>query len=281
MTRCLLAVYLSVTLSLLGEELRKFEGCTLVETEWADGDSFSVKFPDGKRQTVRLYGADCIEMHVNGDDSNARRLRDQRRYFGINDILVAKSLGEAAKAETIRQLSSPFTVHTTFADGRGDERFERIYGFVVTPQGKNLSAELVTKGLARAFGVVHQLPDGTSGAEWREQLADLELTAARAGRGAWSKTDWVKLPDFRKEAREETSELEIAKGTGKATEDRPVDINHASRDELMTLPQIGEKTAMSIIEARPYQKIQDLLRAKDIGPSVLSKITPYVTITPP
>ncbi len=72
----------------------------LVTTEWADGDSFSVRFPDGKVQAIRLYGADCIEMHVSGDDSNARRLRDQRRYFGIDDILTAKSFGEAAKLET-------------------------------------------------------------------------------------------------------------------------------------------------------------------------------------
>ncbi|MEO5916521.1 MAG: helix-hairpin-helix domain-containing protein [Luteolibacter sp.] len=281
MTRWLLAIYLSVTFSQAGEELRKFAGCRLVETEWADGDSFPVKFSDGKQQTIRLYGADCIEMHVNGNDSNARRLRDQRRYFGIADILIAKSQGETAKLETTKLLSQPFTVYTSFADGRGDSRFERIYGFVETSDGKNLAAELVSKGLARAFGVVHQLPDGTSGTEWREHLADIELTAARAGRGAWAMTDWEKLPDFRKQAREENSELETAKGTKQAVENKPVDINHASRDELMTLPQIGEKKALSIIEARPYKDIQDLLRAKDIGRSVLGKITPYIVITPP
>ncbi|MES2658919.1 MAG: helix-hairpin-helix domain-containing protein [Verrucomicrobiota bacterium] len=281
MIRRLLAIYLSANTYLAGEELRKFTGCTMMETEWTDGDSFSVKFSDGKQRTVRLYGADCIEMHVNGDDSNARRLRDQRRYFGIGDILIAKSQGEAAKSATAGLLARPFTVYTTFADGRGDERFERIYVFVETSDGKDLATTLVSQGLARAFGVVRQLADGTSGNEWREHLADIELTAARAGRGAWAKTDWEKLPDFRKEAREETTELEIAKGTKQATEDKPIDINHASRDELMTLPQIGERKALSIIEARPYKDIQDLLRAKDIGPSVLGKITPLVTVTPP
>lgn len=130
------------------EELETFPGCTLVPTEWADGDSFSAQFPDGKQRTIRLYGADCIEMHVNGDDSNARRLRDQRRYFGIDGILIAKSFGEVAKAETQRILAKPFTVHTTFADGR-------------------------------------------------EQLADMELIAARKSRGAWAKTDWEKLPKIR------------------------------------------------------------------------------------
>lgn len=263
------------------EEFKRFSECTLVPTEWADGDSFSVRFPDGKERTIRLYGADCIEMHVSGDDSNARRLRDQRRYFGIGDILTAKSFGELAKSETQRVLAKPFTVHTTFADGRGDGRFERIYGFVETSDGKNLSAWLVSQGLARAFGVVRQLPDGTSGNEWREELADLELIAARAGRGAWAKTDWEKLPKIRKEAREETAELESAKGTREAVEGNPVDINHASRDELMTLPGIGEKTALAIIEARPYQSLQDIKRAGGIGLSTFEKIKVYLSVTPP
>jgi competence protein ComEA len=279
--RFFLLIFAVVLPCLGGEEFKKFSECRVVPTEWADGDSFSVRFPDGKERTVRLYGADCIEMHVNGDDSNARRLRDQRRYFGIGDILTAKSFGEMAKSETQRILAKPFTVYTTFADGRGDGRFERIYGFVETSDGKDLSAWLVAQGLARAFGVVRQIPDGTGGNEWREQLADLELIAARAGRGAWAKTDWEKLPKIRKEAREETAELESAKGTREAVEGSPVDINHASRDELMTLPGIGEKTALGIIEARPYQSLGDLKRASGIGPSTFEKIKVFLSVTPP
>lgn len=281
MTRIVLIIFAAILPALAVEELGKFPGCTLVPAEWADGDSFSVRFPDGKLQTVRLYGADCIEMHVKGDDSNARRLRDQRRYFGIDDILTAKSFGETAKSETQRILAKPFTVHTTFADGRGDGRFDRIYGFVETSDGRDLSAWLVSQGLARAFGVVRQLPDGTSGNEWREQLADFELIAARTGRGAWAKTDWEKLPKIRKEARDETAELETAKGTRKAVEGKPVDINHASRDELMTLPGVGEKTALAIIEGRPYRKLEDLNRANGIGPATFGKLKPFLSVSPP
>ncbi len=281
MIRFLLLIFAVALPCLGGEEFKKFSGCKLVPTEWADGDSFSVRFPDGKERTVRLYGADCIEMHVNGDDSNARRLRDQRRYFGIGDILTAKSFGEMARSETQKILAQPFTVYTTFADGRGDGRFERIYGFVETSDGENLSAWLVSQGLARAFGVVRQLPDGTAGNEWREELADFELIAARAGRGAWAKTDWEKLPKIRKEAREETAELQSAKGGGEAVEGSPVDINHASRDELMTLPGIGEKTALGIIEARPYQLLQEIKRASGIGPSTFEKIKNLISVTPP
>lgn len=261
--------------------LQKFENCNLADTSWADGDSFAVRFPDGKERTLRLYGVDCIEMHINNDDTNARRLLDQRRYFGINDILLAKSFGETAKIETARILAKPFTVYTTFADGAGDGRYARIYAFVETSDGTNLSAWLVSQGLARAFGVVRQLHDGTTGKEWKEQLADLELTAARAGRGAWAKTDWEQLPKIRKQARDEIEEIETAKGTQQAQEGNPIDINHAARDQLMTLPSIGEITAIAIIEERPYQSLQDLARVKGIGPALIEKIKDLVTVTPP
>ncbi len=279
--RLMLPIWLVLVSGVTGGELQKFVGCTLVATDWADGDSFSVKFPDGKTQTVRLYGADCIEIHLGGDKANAERLRDQRRYFGIGEILVAKSFGEAAKLEAYQLLSKPFIVHTTFADGRGDARFPRIYGFVETSDGADLSETLISKGLARAFGVRHRRADGTSAEEWRLHLADLELTAARAGRGAWSKTNWEELPNFRKEARDELAEIEEAKGNGEATNGKLIDINHAARDELVMLPGIAEKFALRIIEGRPYQRTDDLLKVNGIGPATLEKIKDLIVIGPP
>ena len=261
-----------------GQVLREFKGCRLSPTEWADGDSFEVVFPDGAKHTIRLYGVDCMEMHVTGDDSNARRLRDQRRHFGIADILTAKAEGEAAKKETTALLAAPFTVHTAFADGRGDGRFRRIYAFVRTSNGLDLAETLVSKGLARAFGVTRQRPDGTSGNDWQEHLRDLELTAARAGAGAWRHTDWKKLPELRQEARRETAEIEQAQGVRKAAENHPVDLNSAPRDELMTLPGVAEKTANAIIQARPFQRIEDLDEVPGIGPATVEKLRPYLII---
>jgi len=280
MIRLLTCLWFALPLAAWGQ-LQKFHPCTLVETEWADGDSFAVRLPDGKELTVRLYGVDCIEMHVQGDESNARRLRDQRRYFGIADILIAKSVGQAAKEETFRLLKKPFTIHTTFADGRGDGRFSRVYAFVETADGENLSELLVSAGLARAFGVARQLPDGNPGNEWSEVLNDLELTAMHADRGAWKHTDWAKLPQNRKEARDELTEIEIAKGKRIPTEDQPVEINTAARDELIGLPGIGEKTANKIISARPFISVEDLSRVPGISPAGLGKIRPFITVRRP
>jgi hypothetical protein len=76
--------------------------------------------------TVRLYGADCMEWHVN-DPSDAWRLRAQRRYFGISEsaqdaqmsIRVAKDLGRRAALRVCELLAEPFTGHTAGADAGG------------------------------------------------------------------------------------------------------------------------------------------------------------------
>lgn len=276
MIRILLLLWLALSTTRAAQELRIFTGCTYVATPWADGDSFAVKLPDGSQQTVRLYGLDCIEIHVTGDMANARRLNEQRRYFGIDDILAAKASGEVARQETATALSKPFILYTAFASARGDARFSRIYGFITTSSGEDLASLLVGQGLARAYGVARQRPDGSSGEEWKKQLADLELTAARAGRGAWAKTDWEKLAKFRKEARDEAAELEIARGESPAGEGNPVNINRATREELMTLPGIGEKTAARIIAARPFRSVNDLLRSEGIGPVTLARLKPLI-----
>lgn len=267
------------------EELQTFKGCQLVPTEWSDGDSFRVRFPDGTEQTVRIYGADCIEWHVN-DESDARRLRAQRRYFGIADgatadsITQARGFGEAAGLRTRDLLAKPFTVYTSFADGRGDAKFNRIYGFVTTAEGEDLASLLVREGLARAFGVSRSTSDGKSAEEYRHQLQDLELTAATARRGIWAKTDWNRLPEDRRIERED--EKEISQTLNKEVPAGGVNPNTASRDELMSLPGIGEKLANRIIEGRSegaYNHENDLLRVKGMTQKTIDAIAPNLRFT--
>lgn len=116
--------------------------------------------------------------------------------------------------------------------------------FIEKSDGENLSECLVAKGLARAFGVFRQESSGNSGVEWREKLKDRELLAARTGKGAWSRTSREKLPEIREEVRREFAEVDIARGSQPAVEGKTININSASQEELMTLPNIGEKTAL-------------------------------------
>ena len=280
--RVLLFVVLSVvvgTSKLPAEDLQVLENCTLIETSWADGDSFLVQDQTGKQFTLRLYAADCLEWHVH-DTTDARRLRAQRRYFGISSygdsaqssIAAAKKFGEAAAVKVREELSQPFTVATAFADARGDGKHQRFYGFVTTSKGKDLGELLVRAGLARAFGVYRKTLDGRSREEYRQWMGDLELWAIKKGNGVWAATDWDALPAQRRAEHIDVAELQLATQGQPIAADFQLDINAAPRDELMRLPGIGEVIANRIIENRPYRSVDALLKVPGVGEKTLSEI---------
>ena len=268
-------------------DLRVIDGCTLVPAEWADGDSFRVRVPDGEELTIRLYGADCIEDRI-ADANDARRLRSQRRYFGITRvrpdaaaaIAFARDFGRQGAEEARTFLARPFTIHTSFADARGDARFARVYAFVFDAEGRDLAAHLVSRGLARAFGVSRSTLAGESAEGYREMLRDLELRAAAAGVGVWAHTDWDALPEERKQERDEARELQEAVGTGRLPDGTVLEINSASRGDLMRLPGIGEALANRIIEHRPYTRLTDLLEVDGIGPATFRRLKPLLRVEP-
>ena len=268
-------------------ELESIEGCRLVPADWADGDSFRVRLPDGEEITVRLYGADCLEHHV-GDETDARRLRSQRRYFGITRvrpdasaaIAFAKELGRQGTDETRAFLAEPFTIHTSFADARGDARFKRVYAFVFDADGRDLAAHLVSKGLARGYGVSRSTLAGESADDYREMLTDLELRAAAGDAGIWAHTDWDSLPVERQLERDEERELRVALGSGELPDGFTVEVNTAPRSELMRLPGIGETLANRIIEGRPYARLTDVLEVDGIGPATYRKLKPMLQLDP-
>ncbi len=282
---CALLAALLTAVGSATQPLVELRSCKLVPTEWADGDSFEIQTADGVRQTIRLYGVDCMEWHVN-DKTDAARLAQQRRYFGISEfggspkasMDAAKAIGQNAAEETTRLLAKPFVVHTSFADARGDGKHKRVYAFVTTADGKDLAESLVRIGLARAFGVFRATPDGISAKEYQELLRDVELVAAKAGTGTWAKTNWDLLPTERHEQRKEDAELEMAAETVKSPTAFMINPNSAARDELMKIPGVGEVTANRIIGGRPYKTLADLLNVEGIGPKSLERLTPYLAL---
>lgn len=258
-------------------EVQVFERVRLVRAVWADGDSFPVRLPDGTEITLRLYEVDCPEDKVGGD-SDARRVREQRQYFGLDRNQQVIELGIRATERAQELLREPFTVRTHFADARGDARFKRYYAWVELADGRDLGEVLVIEGLARAHGVYRRRPDGTHQEEARDRMAGIEMVAAVRGRGAWADTDWDRLPEDRQDARRERVEVEELIGGAALQPGEKVNINTAARHELERLPGVGPVLALAIIEARPYEKIEDLTNARGIGARMLENLREWITV---
>lgn len=64
----------------------------------------------------------------------------------------------------------------------------------------------------------------------------------------------------------------------------PMDVNSASMDDLMSIPGIGERTAMRIVEKRAelhgFSAIDELIEVKYIGKAKLERLKRFVTVRP-
>ena len=58
----------------------------------------------------------------------------------------------------------------------------------------------------------------------------------------------------------------------------PLDINHASAEDLMYLPHVGPVFAEKIIAARPFKTVEDLLKVQGIGEQYLDDIAPHLKV---
>lgn len=60
--------------------------------------------------------------------------------------------------------------------------------------------------------------------------------------------------------------------------DLPIFINHDSLDDLISLPKIGRKTALNIIEGRPWQSIDELSRIRGISMKKVRSLKPLISL---
>lgn len=261
------------------EDLQAHRDCEYVESDWADGDSFAVRFPDGRIRVIRLYYVDCIETSASST-SDKRRLREQARYFGVEDVRKVVDYGDAATRFTAEALATPFTVYTAFANAMGRSGKQRYYGFVTTTDGRDLGRLLVDAGLARNHGLGRGTPAGTPLDEWDAHLGDIELAAAIDGVGVWEHSDPEALVAMRKQERDDLRALEaIDDALTSQPPSTPVDLNTASLEELMRTG-LRESLADGAIRLRPFESVDELIEVHGIGPVTLEKVRPYLRVEP-
>jgi competence protein ComEA len=58
----------------------------------------------------------------------------------------------------------------------------------------------------------------------------------------------------------------------------PVDINTADQKALESLPGVGPKKAQAVIDGRPYQKTEDIMKVKGIKQGIYNKIKDKITV---
>jgi len=62
----------------------------------------------------------------------------------------------------------------------------------------------------------------------------------------------------------------------------PIDINHASAEQLTALPGVGPALAERIVAFRkehgPFQRVEDLMKVKGIGEKSFQKLRPHVRV---
>jgi len=259
-------------------DLQMFSNARLINNPANDGDSFLVE-TNGKSFHVRLYFIDCPEISTSSK-SDARRVREQTRYFGLSDATRTIHFGNEAKTFVEHVLLKAFTIHTAFASALGRSSKGRVYGFITTADGNDLASLLIKNGFARTHGVGRKTPNGVSRNEMIERLSDLEISAMLKRIGIWSESDPDRIAELRAKQRSEEHELqELQNRVKKAKSPQDLlDLNTATEKELQSIKGIGPVLAKRIIAGRPYSTVDDLLKVKGIAPKKLEKIRPYFVI---
>lgn len=89
----------------------------------------------------------------------------------------------------------------------------------------------------------------------------------------WSVCALAQDPQNTPTPKPKTTKAKLPEGT-------KIDLNNATLEELMMLPKVGEKMAKAIIEGRPYDKIEDIMKVKGIAEKSFAKMKDALEVKP-
>jgi endonuclease YncB( thermonuclease family) len=177
----LLCLHAMAAAGVAADKWSVFENAQLIDSDFNDGDSFHVRC--GKTEYIfRLYFVDAPETSNEYPD----RVSEQAQYFGMEPKAALK-LGGAAARFTAGFLARGFTVYTRKEDARGNSERKRYFAMIKVGD-RWLSDELVSRGLARIYGMATDLPDGSPARKVRADLKVLERAAQRNEEGGWQRS---------------------------------------------------------------------------------------------
>lgn len=291
------------------QEWERLKNCRLLENESNDGDSFHVEH-QGTEYIFRLYFADTPESEI--DSRVADRVAEQAAHFGVTQEESLK-WGHAAKKFSEKALRRPFTVVTRFQKAMGASKLQRYYA-VILPEGGNtdLAEMLVEAGLARAYGQVVDAPKGKGMADYKrmeKRARNGQMGIYGGNKPSASEDGEVSLAETGSEAEPEYSapaqdggptedsilgaisdsfvarvgsdaiqvEAEAPTSAGDTGGTGKINLNTASKSDLLGLPGVGEVTADRIIQFRPYSSPDDLRKVRGLGKEKISMIAPFVS----
>lgn len=166
-----------------------YRQCTLENVRGNDGDSFTVRLPDGRKVILRLYFVDTPECEFRryaGGETNYERIRQQAADMGGITPEQAVDIGKKGKAFTLSLLAQkPFTIYTCWDSPYHDDRFHAFVEVPANGGSRWLHEQLVERGLVRIKTKPADLPDGTPASGHRDHLRALEREAKRMGTGVW------------------------------------------------------------------------------------------------
>jgi competence protein ComEA len=93
----------------------------------------------------------------------------------------------------------------------------------------------------------------------------------------------IKSVEVYKEAEEERPTIKYKTVDKIKAGEKLIDINHASAEELMSLPEIGATRANAIVEQRTkmegFRTLEDLICTDGIGENTFNKLKAFITIS--